>query len=128
MISLNHCQINDILIRFWQIELVSSSSRLTVQEDFCLNLFRETTTRDVDGRYIVKLPFREAIGLRLGQTKFIAERALDRLKHPFQRNRPLKNLYFKFMQTYQQIGHITEITPFQTKILFYYNLVEYKLV
>ena len=40
VISINHCQIDDTLIRFWRIEEVSSTSRLTVQEDFCLNLFQ----------------------------------------------------------------------------------------
>lgn len=54
----NHVELNDQLSRFWELEEVPPVSRTTETEDYCEKLYRSTTYRNSDGRYVVSLPFK----------------------------------------------------------------------
>ena len=54
----NRCLVtstDQLMKTFWEIEEVSSKMPLVEQEDQCKKHFKETHTRKIDGRYIVRL-------------------------------------------------------------------------
>ena len=104
----HHCHLNDTLTRFWEVEEVAP--RLKKVEKFCLNLFDQTTTRDVSGRFVVNLPFKEPIGQKLGHTKVIAKKFFDRIAKKFQHDEALRVMYTNFLKVYEEMGHMTEIS------------------
>ena len=58
--------IHELLVKFWQVEDVSSTTTLqTIDEVAAVDHFRTTHTRDEDGRYVVQLP-RHSDTLALG--------------------------------------------------------------
>ncbi|KAL0860934.1 hypothetical protein ABMA27_009466 [Loxostege sticticalis] len=62
-IKVMHCQVNDneLLKRFWELEdeiLMSKEKMYSEEERRCEEIFAETTRRDEEGRYIVRLPRR----------------------------------------------------------------------
>ena len=67
-------QTQDVLINFWKVEDVSSSSASQTQDEVtALEHFKTTHTRQTDGRYVVKLP-RKADVLDLGCSREQARR------------------------------------------------------
>ena len=60
------------LRRFWEIEEVPAAQLWTAEEKRCDDHFKETTRRSPEGRFIVKLPFKnetKALGDSLQQAK-----------------------------------------------------------
>lgn len=49
------------LEKFWDIEEISSKKFLSTEETFCEDHFQKHVSRDVNGRYVVALPFNENI-------------------------------------------------------------------
>ncbi|XP_045456989.1 uncharacterized protein LOC123667024 [Melitaea cinxia] len=75
----------DNLKRFWEIENVSQSSNiLTADERICEDLFKNTTKRDIDGRFSVRIPLKQSPDVlgdsyNLAINRFFAlERKLER--------------------------------------------------
>ncbi|XP_044584991.1 uncharacterized protein LOC123265318 [Cotesia glomerata] len=71
------CQLTDLssqLTKFWTIEDISSSDSRSIEDSTCETYYQNTTIRDTDGRYIVKLPFR-ADDVEFGNSK---QKALNR--------------------------------------------------
>lgn len=61
-LHMHHCiliePIDKEIPRFWEIEELPRTNHLTEEERQCENHFVWTHTRDVTGRYIVRLPFK----------------------------------------------------------------------
>ncbi|GFW05670.1 integrase catalytic domain-containing protein [Trichonephila clavipes] len=74
-------------------------------ELFCENHFKNTFSRDETGRYVVDIPFREDPS-KLGKSKETAWRRLNALCNRLHRNPQPCSLYQKFMQEYEQLGHM----------------------
>lgn len=50
------------LEKFWHIEeLQNNQHNFTKEEEMCESIFASTHTREANGRYVIKLPFKEAI-------------------------------------------------------------------
>lgn len=64
--------------------------------------------RGGDGRFIVKLPFRKGT-LKLGNLYNIAKRRFLSLERRLENNSELKNEYIKFINEYQNLGHLEEV-------------------
>lgn len=60
-ISINHVaiepQLPELISKFWEIEEVPSVNRLSEEDEKCEKYFRDTYSRQSNGRYVVKLPF-----------------------------------------------------------------------
>ena len=54
----NEVSLDKQLTRFWELEEIPTKKFLTEDEAYCEKLFSETTTRQPDGRYVVRLPVR----------------------------------------------------------------------
>lgn len=56
------------LRRFWEIEDLSVPEILTPENQICEEHFKTTHTRAIDGRYIVRLPFKTQPPINLGES------------------------------------------------------------
>ena len=79
------------LQRFWELEAVPQRFHLTPEEKLCEDHFSENTTRDQNGRYIVKLP-RRLPKEALGDTLFQATQRFLLMEEKFKKNAQ-KRLY-----------------------------------
>ncbi|XP_018366031.1 PREDICTED: uncharacterized protein LOC108763156 [Trachymyrmex cornetzi] len=102
--------VNDQLTRFWEIDECkdSSHSHLSNEERQCENLFQATTSRDQNGRFIVRLPFRENKAL-LGESRTIAEKRLIHLERKLKVNERFRESYVAFMIKYIKLGHMSAV-------------------
>lgn len=100
------------LTQFWNIEELHSDSLLTKEEKFCQEHFDKTTTRDSDGRYIVKLPLHEDPSV-LGNSFDQALRRFQGLERRFKSDPTLCSKYKEFMNEYLLSNHM-HLVPKQT--------------
>lgn len=119
-ISVMHAQINtdDSLKRFWEIEeqITEVKPMLTEEERKCEDLFTETTVRSNDGRYVVKLPFRDAEpACKGGDSRNIAIARLKSLEKRFARDEELKEKYTEVINEYLQLDHMREVEGEDTR-------------
>jgi len=62
-----------------------------------------------EGRYIVKLPFKEQVVAKLRDSKEIALRRLHGLEKKFARDPNLKAQYTRFLDEYLELGHMKQV-------------------
>ncbi|XP_037930081.1 uncharacterized protein LOC119664701, partial [Teleopsis dalmanni] len=103
------------LERFWEIEEIENEKEIPNSDDeLCLDLYKTTTIKDTDGRYIVQIPFKEDLSLGNSRKQAVA-RLLSLEKNI---NKKLKKEYVEFMREYEQLGHMVK-TKDQNKGLYY---------
>lgn len=112
-ISVMHAQINedDSLKKFWEVEEKFSRNKLlTPEEQQCEDLYRRTTKQDDDGRYVVRLPFRDVNPLcKAGNSRGIAESRFKSLEKRLGKNEKLKEEYTKVIKEYLLLGHMRAV-------------------
>ncbi|XP_062557323.1 uncharacterized protein LOC134222195 [Armigeres subalbatus] len=86
--------------RFWMTESLSTNDTLSVEERFCENLYQSTTTRNQQGRYVVRLPLKEELITKLGDSKGPAFHRYQLLERRLARKPELKVEYGRFMEEY----------------------------
>jgi len=91
--------------KFWELEECSSDKIYTLEEIKCKNHFEKTVTRDIHGRFIVKLPFRDS-AVKLGDSRSAALRRFKLLERRFSKDPILHAQYVHFMQEYASLGHM----------------------
>ncbi|XP_075157157.1 uncharacterized protein LOC142230391 [Haematobia irritans] len=101
---------NELLEKFWKIEEVPAESNLTVAEQACETHFIQTTTRDLHGRFVVRLPLSEDAAT-LGESETSAYSRFLALERRFKRDNSLEKQYKDFMQSYEVLGHMTQSDP-----------------
>ena len=80
----------------------------TREEKACEDLFGNITYRDKNGRYIVRLPWKNAEyanKIEIGNSYLRAINALKRLEINFGKDKRLEIEYSKFMKEYMDLGH-----------------------
>ncbi|XP_065172745.1 uncharacterized protein, partial [Atheta coriaria] len=87
----------------------SSNSKLTEAEEECESHFRTTHSRDKDGRYIVRLPFKSPPS-QLGDSKLKALRMLYCLQRKFRLNPDFKQAYTNFLGEYESLQHLVPVS------------------
>ncbi|XP_070162518.1 uncharacterized protein [Polyergus mexicanus] len=109
-ITVHHCtSINTLakdIQKFWEIEELPQSHILTPQDEQCEAHFRDTHSRDADGRYIVRLPFKRGPPIDIGRSRLTAERLFKSLTRRFRSNADLQMEYSNFMSEYETLGHM----------------------
>ncbi|XP_056645155.1 uncharacterized protein LOC130450662 [Diorhabda sublineata] len=84
------------LVKFWNIEeMLCNQQKLSSSEENCENYFRETTSRDKSGRFIVKIPFNKKLN-KLSNSKDMAITRLKSLERKMSNNPDMKKDYIKF--------------------------------
>ncbi|XP_062704099.1 uncharacterized protein LOC134286498 [Aedes albopictus] len=99
--------LSETMKRFWEVEEVNDADQPTDQEE-CEKKFQDTHYRDVDGRYVVSLPFRE-YPPQLKDNRELALRRFFSLERRMKKDPALKLQYSKFIDDYEALGHCQEI-------------------
>lgn len=106
-ISMN--EIDNSIKQFWEIEQTSASPKiLSNEERDCDIHFTQTVRREVDGRFVVSLPWK-GDPLMLGQSFSTAKRCLFSLENRLAKNAEIKKEYDSFMTEYINLGHMTKV-------------------
>lgn len=108
--ALTHEQINDSLQRFWQLEEVPSTIFISPEEQVCEDIYTSTTTRNIDGSYIVNLPFKENVD-QLGNSFITAKRRYLFLERKFARSPGLREEYNAVITEYLNKKYLSLVPP-----------------
>ncbi|XP_063924137.1 uncharacterized protein LOC135138171 isoform X1 [Zophobas morio] len=111
--SVCHLSLNSIdrqIKRFWEIEEWRANANIPFSEEErkCEQHFMSTYKQNVDGRFILKLPFK-ASSERLGTSAEVAIKRFAALERKFINDPPLKERYKSFMEEYEQLKHMEPI-------------------
>ncbi|XP_029054961.2 uncharacterized protein LOC114882244 [Osmia bicornis bicornis] len=93
--------------KFWALEEVDVQRKNF--NDECESYFRQTTYQDVDGRYIVSIPFKNNVR-DLGDSRQQAVRRLYSIERKLTRQPDLRQQYVDFMKEYEMLGHMSRIS------------------
>ncbi|XP_037898154.1 uncharacterized protein LOC119642917 [Glossina fuscipes] len=104
----NHEALNDVIERLWRMDddgLCDKS--LSQDEQQCEAHLIQNVQTNNDNRFMVKLPFREDSSA-LGESKEMAHRRFIALERRLLKDSSTRTQYIKFMEEYEQMGHMTE--------------------
>ncbi|XP_039311989.1 uncharacterized protein LOC120359242 [Solenopsis invicta] len=98
------------LARFWELEEyeMKDNTRLSTEDQACEDYFVNTVTRNISGRFVVRLPFR-GNKAQLGESRQIAEKRLNYLERKFQRDPEFHARYSEFMREYIRLNHMSQV-------------------
>ncbi|XP_029173682.1 uncharacterized protein LOC114942476 [Nylanderia fulva] len=100
------CSLERQLCKFWEVEETPQHVHASIEDKQCEDHFQRTHTRTADGRYVVRLPFKEGPPIKIGDSRSIAERRLSSLIRKFARQPTLAQEYLDFMREYEQLNHM----------------------
>ncbi|GFY11619.1 DUF1758 domain-containing protein [Trichonephila clavipes] len=106
------------ITKFWEIENVEIDSVKTSELDICEDHFKSTHSRDDRGRYTVMMPLIEGPSC-LGESKQTAIQRLNSLWKRLSKDKEYLSLYEKFLQEYEDLGHMREIKADGSGVAFY---------
>lgn len=99
------------LNHYFECETFNDSPRLSHDEQLCEKIFTETTTRQTDGRFVVKYPLKQS-PTSLGNSSDLALARFLALERKFNRDSVFKHKYIEFMTDYINLDHMSENTEF----------------
>lgn len=91
--------------QFWTIEGVGNTSLATEEEERCEKLYLKNYYRDQNGRYVVRLPFKEQFQ-QLGNSYQNALNRYCQIEGRLNKNPSIKQQYQDFMREYRDLGHM----------------------
>ncbi|CAF4853888.1 unnamed protein product [Pieris macdunnoughi] len=104
-------EVDQLLRQFWEINEYSPNVKpLSKPEMQCEEHFKKTHTRNTDGRYEVRLPFKDEDAPNLGNSRQLALKRLLQMENKFKRRPEFHEEYCKFMRQYESLGHM-EVVP-----------------
>lgn len=98
--------IDQILRKFWEIEELPTVEKTSPAEQKCEEIYRNTTTRQSDGRYIVHLPFTHDPP-PIGRSYHLAHTRLIHLESRLSKSTDHRQDYNGAMQDYLDSGHMS---------------------
>ncbi|XP_055307290.1 uncharacterized protein LOC129571509 [Sitodiplosis mosellana] len=102
------------------IKIDDDECALTEEEQMCENHFQENTIRLENGRYCVKMPFKNGKNAPdLGNSRKCAIATFLQLENRFKKNPKLAEEYKKFIHEYIDLGHM-ERSVYNPNITSYY--------
>lgn len=119
LVAQSPSQLADQLERFWQVEEALPVSRLTPDEVAAEEFYVKTTVQQANGRYKVRLPFKENHP-PLGHSRSQAESRLHALQRRFAKDPAFKGSYQKFMDDYEADGFMSPVEPTTNQTPKYY--------
>ncbi|XP_050512847.1 uncharacterized protein LOC126888544 [Diabrotica virgifera virgifera] len=93
------------LRKFWKLENIPEEPVLEPEDVLCETIYRETHSRDVSGKYVVSLPFRESPPC-LKDSYDVALNKFISLERRWFRQPGLQKEYSSHMQEYIDLGHM----------------------
>ncbi|XP_055715003.1 uncharacterized protein LOC129809212 [Phlebotomus papatasi] len=101
--------IDSAIRKFWEIEEIPQGFETDKEHRDVEEFFTSTTTRNSEGRYVVRLPLNDNIK-HLGNNRFSSVKQLLYLEKRLNKNEELKQEYSKVIEEYFQLG-IVELVP-----------------
>ena len=98
------------LRKFWELEEVPESLSLTEEEERCEKHFASSHCRRSDGRYVVRLPFKQNTVTDFVNSFQIASRSLERLENRLSKDVKLEEAYSQFLREYERMGHMAPVS------------------
>lgn len=95
----------EALHKFWEIEDIAEEPSYSTEDTDCVNFYKSTTTRLIDGKYQVRLPLKPNFD-QLGQSKNKAIAQFLQLERKFNKNQEMAKEYKQFIHEYQELGHM----------------------
>lgn len=117
--AISDSDLHTSLQRFWTQEELPVYNKRTAQQELCDESFRTTHTRASDGRYTVRLPFKEAHPT-LGASQSISERRFHALERKFAAQPQFSTLYHEFMHEYATLDHMSKCQTINLSSPHYY--------
>lgn len=112
-VNAHHCldsvSLDQELRRFWELEEIPRPHTVNPLDEQCEQHFCATHSRDADGRYVVRLPFKTGPPIDIGQSRVSAERMLRCLHRRFLANPEQKREYEEFIHEYARLHHMREV-------------------
>ncbi|XP_065355015.1 uncharacterized protein LOC135949392 [Calliphora vicina] len=110
--------LHEQLRKFWELEEAEKSDIETESDVYCENFFQQTTTRQSDGRYIVRLPFKKIFPTEifLGPSRNMALAQYHRMETTLDKSPDLKDQYMKVLQEYLDLHHMEPVVYYEPKI------------
>lgn len=102
----HHSSVTPDLTQFWELDQVSSKHSLSLEERMCEQHFAETTVRNSDGAFVVKMPFKEDPS-SLGHSYVNARNRFLSLERRFKHDPSFHSKYNDFLREYERLGHMT---------------------
>ncbi|XP_055841189.1 uncharacterized protein LOC129908595 [Episyrphus balteatus] len=93
---------------FFEIENIPDYKPLSEEDIFCEKLYSTTTSRGADGRYTVRLPFKDPTPA-LGHSRDIAFKQFQRMEKSFEKKPDLYVKYNQVLEEYSSLGHMEEV-------------------
>ncbi|XP_054742580.1 uncharacterized protein LOC129247471 [Anastrepha obliqua] len=100
------------LAAFWELEDIPKKERQTEDDVYCEELYRTTTQRNQDGKYVVTLPFKRDFPstIKLGPSLKSACSQFFRNETRLAKNPSLQKEYNRVVAEYETLGHMEKIT------------------
>lgn len=108
--SENMLKLETLMKSFWELETLPALPILSNEEKLCEVLFNKTVKRDCDGSFIVQYPFKEP-RIELGSSLSIAIRQFKQVEKRLHQKEHYLTEYKKFMNEYESLGHMVEVSP-----------------
>lgn len=96
---------DQLIARFWEQEELPTKPVLTPDQRYCEQLFKDTTTQDENGRYIVQLPINKESINKIGNSFNTAFKCLLQLESKFDKDPNLAQQYKQFIHEFIDLGH-----------------------
>ncbi|XP_011858859.1 PREDICTED: uncharacterized protein LOC105556383 [Vollenhovia emeryi] len=113
-IGVHHSSVTDDLDqtfrRFWEIEEVPTSEKLTPEEKACDDHFHSTHSRNSEGRYIVRLPFKTGPPINIGESRHTALQNYLCTETRLKTDSKKSTEYHNFLKEYSDLGHILRVS------------------
>ncbi|XP_022836586.1 uncharacterized protein LOC111363955, partial [Spodoptera litura] len=118
-INSNAVDLQNLLMRFWQLEEVGhQSSVYSREEKMCEENFVKNTTRLKDGRFCVRIPLKQSQDC-LGDSHHRAKHCLLSLERKFKSQPLFKKRYCEFMKEYINLNHMSPCSPDSQRVSFF---------
>ncbi|XP_075990355.1 uncharacterized protein LOC142986007 [Anticarsia gemmatalis] len=96
--------------RFWTIEdIADNPENLSAEDHYCVTQYQEQTTRQADGRYVVRYPMKPDYSEKIGDSKKRAIAQFLQLEKKLSKNHTLCNGYKSFINEYVYLGHMHSV-------------------
>ncbi|XP_075157820.1 uncharacterized protein LOC142231087 [Haematobia irritans] len=107
--------LNEDIRKFWELEEVPTSRPLSDNDNWCEDFYVKTTSRLPNGRYVVRLPFRQDLPseIALGSSRRAAMGQFLRMEKTLQKSPELSVEYNKVLSEYLELDHMEPTSSFE---------------
>ncbi|XP_072931759.1 uncharacterized protein [Epargyreus clarus] len=96
----------DSIQKFWEVEDLEEDPELSSDDKACMEFYSATTQRDVNGRYVVRLPMKPDTHEKIGKSKNMAKAQFINLEKKFHKQKEFSNAYKGFISEYIALQHM----------------------